>query len=172
MKDEEEIKSRIAELPKGTISKKTIQGKIRYYQQWREGDKVKSKYIKPEDVDSLVSQIELRRHLQEKLLHLQVLEAEAAITGISTRQVAEPEVPYLASTPLYQQAQSLTSDILQDDFFKILSSQKRKELNQSILTKVLKFFANNQPQHQVPYAAEKTNKKPIKKKGSPNNYFG
>ena len=49
MDREEQIKkleARIAELPKGYISKKTIGGKERLYLQWRDRSKVRSRYIR------------------------------------------------------------------------------------------------------------------------------
>lgn len=36
----------ISQLPLGYISKKRINSKTYYYHQWREGEKIKSKYIK------------------------------------------------------------------------------------------------------------------------------
>ena len=37
-----EMKKRIAELPVGYISRKTIKGKVHHCRQWREGGKIKS----------------------------------------------------------------------------------------------------------------------------------
>ncbi len=65
------MKARIAELPVGYISKKTIKGKTQHYLQWRENGKVKSKYIRDDDVESVRGQIEERKQLQKRLLELQ-----------------------------------------------------------------------------------------------------
>ena len=46
-----DLESQIASLPVGYISKKMINGKERYYQQWTENGKIKSKYIKNEEVE-------------------------------------------------------------------------------------------------------------------------
>ncbi len=51
-------------LPKGYISKKNIKGKIRYYLQWNEDGKKKSKYISEDLVDDLRTKIERRKELQ------------------------------------------------------------------------------------------------------------
>ena len=40
-----QVQKEIAELPAGYISKKNINGKTRYYLQWTEGGKKKSKYV-------------------------------------------------------------------------------------------------------------------------------
>ena len=67
----ERIEKRIAELPNGYISKKNIQGKIRYYLQWREEGKIKSKYIREEELDQLEEQIEERKRLETHLREMQ-----------------------------------------------------------------------------------------------------
>lgn len=42
----QELEKKIAELPVGYISKKTINGKIQYYHQWTEGGKKRSQYLR------------------------------------------------------------------------------------------------------------------------------
>ena len=63
-----ELKNEIEKLPVGYISKKTINGKIRYYHQWTEMGKIKSKYIKDGELEDLHEQIEQRRKLQNPTL--------------------------------------------------------------------------------------------------------
>lgn len=60
------VQKEIAELPVGYISKKNIYGKTRYYLQWSEDGKKKSKYIDDALVDDLRSKIERRRELQKE----------------------------------------------------------------------------------------------------------
>lgn len=66
------IGKRISELPIGYISKKMIKGKTQYYLQWRENGKIKSKYIRAEEAESVREQIEERKKLQERLKELQL----------------------------------------------------------------------------------------------------
>ena len=54
-------------LPKGSISRKNIRGCDCYYQQYREGDKIVSKYIKKAELDELAAKIEKRRILRKTL---------------------------------------------------------------------------------------------------------
>ena len=61
-----QVQKEIAELPAGYISKKIINGKTRYYLQWSEGGKKKSKYVDDALVDDLCAKIERRRELQKK----------------------------------------------------------------------------------------------------------
>ena len=66
----EELSRRIAELPKGTISVKTINGKKRYYHQWYEGGRLHTKYVRAEDYPALRDRIEERKALQRRLMDL------------------------------------------------------------------------------------------------------
>ena len=67
------IQDEIKGLPKGYISKKTINGKIRYYLQWSENKKKKSKYIDDAIVDDLRIKIEKRKELQKKEKELSLM---------------------------------------------------------------------------------------------------
>ena len=61
-----QVQKEIAELPAGYISKKNINGKTRYYLQWTEDGKKKSKYVDDALVADLRAKIERRRKLQKK----------------------------------------------------------------------------------------------------------
>lgn len=63
----EYLKQQIAQLPIGSISKKKINGKIRFYHQWTENGKTKSKYLRDGEMEPLHEQIEKRRELQKEL---------------------------------------------------------------------------------------------------------
>lgn len=67
----ESLKQQIAVLPIGSISRKKINGKIRFYHQWTENGKTKSKYLRDGEVEPLQRQIEKRRELQKELRMLQ-----------------------------------------------------------------------------------------------------
>ena len=54
-------------LPKGSISRKNIRGCDCYYLQYREGDRVISKYIKKAELYELTAKIERRRSLRKFL---------------------------------------------------------------------------------------------------------
>ena len=59
-----QIENELARLPVGYISKKIINGKERFYLQWMENGKLKSKYIKAADFDTINAQVETRKRLQ------------------------------------------------------------------------------------------------------------
>ena len=61
-----QVQKEIAELPAGYISKKNINGKTRYYLQWTENGKKKSKYVDDAIVDDLRAKIDHRRELQKR----------------------------------------------------------------------------------------------------------
>jgi len=56
-----------ANLPKGSIRDKLINGKNYPYLQWREKGRIRSKYIKPEDLEALSNQIEQRRQYEKEI---------------------------------------------------------------------------------------------------------
>lgn len=64
------IEVEINSLPKGYISEKKIKGKIYYYLQYRENNKVKSSYLKKENVDSYRALIEHRKELEKELKYM------------------------------------------------------------------------------------------------------
>lgn len=67
---QEELEEEIAQLPIGYISKKNIHGKTRYYRQWTENGKIKSQYIKEEELEDIEEQIGRRKELQQRLKEL------------------------------------------------------------------------------------------------------
>lgn len=65
-------------LPKGTISEKQVGSKTYYYLKYRDGKKVRSKYINLSDIYVLREQIEKRRHIETMM---KSLEKELAIAN-------------------------------------------------------------------------------------------
>ena len=65
------IEQELSDLPRGYISEKKINGKVYYYLQYRENGKLKSVYLKGEEVVSYRSLIDHRNELQSKLKELQ-----------------------------------------------------------------------------------------------------
>lgn len=62
-----DLVEQIASLPQGNVTYKKINGKEQPYLQWTEKGKSKSKYIKITEREMIISQVELRRKLQEEL---------------------------------------------------------------------------------------------------------
>ena len=54
----------MGELPAGTIVRRIIRGKERFYHQWRENGKTLSRYLKPGEVLPLREKIEKRKALE------------------------------------------------------------------------------------------------------------
>ena len=67
MSTADEIKERINELPKGSISRKQVNGKTYFYHRWHEDGKLKEKYIPEEDIAELKKRIDERRKLESYL---------------------------------------------------------------------------------------------------------
>lgn len=66
----DELQKRISSLPKGYISNKKIQGKVRHYLQWSENGKIKSKYIPDDEYEETKRDIETRKTLEKQLKSL------------------------------------------------------------------------------------------------------
>ena len=66
-----ELEQRISNLPAGSITKKTVNGKEYFYHRWTENKKRREKYIPAEEVDSFRKQIERRKGLEKELKVLQ-----------------------------------------------------------------------------------------------------
>ena len=56
--------------PNGYISRKVINGKERFYLQWTEDGKLRSKYIKSDELEEIRTSVERRKEIQEKLKEL------------------------------------------------------------------------------------------------------
>ncbi len=62
-----ELEEQIANLPAGSITKKTVKGKEYFYHRWTENKKRREKYIPAEELESFRAQIEWRRELEQEL---------------------------------------------------------------------------------------------------------
>ena len=60
------------DLPKGYISRKKINGYECYYLQYRDGSKIVSHYIKPDEFEDLQAAISRRKSLKESLRNIDV----------------------------------------------------------------------------------------------------
>lgn len=66
-----ELKRQIEMLPAGSITKKTVNGKVYFYHRWTEEKKRREKYLPAEEVDSFREKIERRKALEKELKALQ-----------------------------------------------------------------------------------------------------
>ncbi|MBQ9043611.1 MAG: AAA family ATPase [Eggerthellaceae bacterium] len=82
--DAESIRRRIAELPAGSISMKTIKGKEQPYLQWTQDGKTKSRYLKASEREAVIAQVEERKRLEAELAK------KGDVGGSSALTVAAP----------------------------------------------------------------------------------
>lgn len=95
------LAEQIEALPIGYISRKTIRGKTRYYHQWKENGKLRSKYLKDGELEPLRAEIEKRRELQARLRELQ------STAGIPAVSVADFETNVVTGNALLAMAKSV-----------------------------------------------------------------
>ncbi|MDD3350415.1 MAG: hypothetical protein PHC40_06180 [Eubacteriales bacterium] len=58
-------------LPKGSLTYKKIKGKAQPYLQWRDGEKIKSRYVKKAELADLEKSLERRKELQKAILRVE-----------------------------------------------------------------------------------------------------
>lgn len=66
----QELEKELSTCTNGYISRKTINGKERFYLQWMQNGKLKSRYIKADEFDQVYADVEKRKQIQEKLKEL------------------------------------------------------------------------------------------------------
>ena len=78
-----DLEQQIAELPAGSVTKKTINGNVYFYHRWTENKKRREKYIPAEEVDSFRKQIERRKGLEKELKVLQKQLPKKSVSAVS-----------------------------------------------------------------------------------------
>ena len=116
MKDD--IIKKIESLPKGYISNKTINGKVRHYLQWMEKGKIKSQYIPDEDYEKTRAGIEERKSLQKELKTLNIVKPKRPSSGFQTNVIVGDVLRKLVSG---------VAKFQKRDCYRILSEYLRKD---------------------------------------------
>lgn len=78
-----ELEKEIAALPAGSITKKTINGKIYFYYRWTEDKKRREKYIPEDEIADLREQIEYRKSLESKLKELKRVVPKKTVSTVA-----------------------------------------------------------------------------------------
>lgn len=83
----------INKLPKGSLQKKCISGKYYYYLQYRDGDKVKSDYVKQDDVKDIKKKLKQRKENIEALKEQQNAQVQLS-KALGKKFVNERKITY------------------------------------------------------------------------------
>ena len=83
-----DLEQQIAELPAGSVTKKTINGNVYFYHRWTENKKRREKYIPAEEMDSCRKQIERRKALEKELKVLQKQLPKKSVSAVSAHTFA------------------------------------------------------------------------------------
>ena len=83
-----DLERQIAALPAGSITKKTVKGKVYYYHRWTEDRKRREKYIPKEEVDIFREQIQQRKALEIELKELKTTLPKATTPDVSIKSFA------------------------------------------------------------------------------------
>lgn len=132
------LEQEIGELPVGYISKKNIHGKTRYYRQWTENGKIKSQYIKEEELEDIQEQIARRKELQQQLKELnqknkgakKSSSGDRARTASAVTSVVFPQMDYETNVIIGEELLTMAGNIQSNrkrDCYKELSAYLRGE---------------------------------------------
>ena len=88
-----DLEQQIAELPAGSVTKKTINGNVYFYHRWTENKKRREKYIPANELENFRAQIERRKALEQELkaLKKQLPKAKSANLSAFTTNVRTGE---------------------------------------------------------------------------------
>ena len=88
-----ELEQQISNLPAGSITKKTVNGKDYFYHRWTENKKRREKYIPADELENFCAQIERRKALEQELkaLKKQLPKAKSANLSAFTTNVRTGE---------------------------------------------------------------------------------
>lgn len=109
------IENEISGLPIGYISRKNIKGTIRYYHQWTEDGKLKSKYLRENEAEELSEQIKRRRELQAELKELK----KAIPNAKENRGVSSFETNVITGSALFEMTKSVKNWQKRESFEKL-----------------------------------------------------
>ena len=80
-----ELEQQISNLPAGSVTKKTVNGKEYFYHRWTENKKRREKYIPADELENFRAQIERRKALEQELKALKKQLPKAKIYGCLPR---------------------------------------------------------------------------------------
>ena len=97
-----ELERQIADLPAGSITKKTVNGKEYFYHRWTEDKKRREKYIPADELETFRAQIEQRKVLEQELkaLKKQLPKAKTMDTSAFTANVRTGEALRSFASPV------------------------------------------------------------------------
>lgn len=97
-----ELEQLIADLPAGSITKKTVNGKEYFYHRWTEDKKRREKYIPADELEDFRAQIEQRKALERELkaLKMQLPKGKSVDTSAFTTNVRTGEALHSFASPV------------------------------------------------------------------------
>lgn len=111
--ERENIKREIAALPPGSIVRRTIRGAVRFYHQWREDGRTRSRYLAADEVGPLRQRIDRRRELKRLLA--------AGSSGVARNQAPAFRTHVLEGADLFAFARGVESFRTRDMFPSIMA---------------------------------------------------
>ena len=144
-----DLKDRIKNCPRGSLRRRIIKEKPYYYLQYREGDHVRSRYVKPDEVDNLQAEIEIRKKLenQERALKKRLIRY-AKLIGIHRSYRPVKNVDYKGYTLFMSTVAHDHKTMNPDDFLDKYDVSKYRGLNKRYLAGFLDYI-NDIDRHNI-----------------------
>lgn len=144
-----DLKDSIKSYPRGSLRRRVIKERLYYYLQYREGNHVRSRYVKPDEVDKLLSDIEIRKELEKKeqLLEKRLLRYSELI-GIHRSYRPVRNVDYEGYTLFMSTVAHDHKTMSPDDFLDKYDVSKYRGLNKRYLAGFLDYI-NDIDRHSV-----------------------
>ena len=123
------INRRLQDLPKGYVSRKMINGRERLYLQWREGSRIRSRYIKQDEEKRILDAVEERKRLQAELDMLRSGMINDVSVAEKSFQYNEDLTEYAAKEPKYHLmwADDVIGEIYEDHTVRLINEDMPKE---------------------------------------------
>ena len=137
-----ELKRQIEMLPAGSITRKTVNGRVYFYHRWTEEKKRREKYIPAEEVDSFREKIERRKALEKELKTLQ-MQLKTLQMQLKTLQMQLPAQVRPAAP-----ANSFTTNVRTGESLRAFSASVRRYLRRECFQQ-LHDYVYGEPQDRV-----------------------
>ncbi len=134
------IQAQIAKCPKGSLRKRIIRGREYHYLQYRDGDHVRSLYVKTEDINKLQIELDQRKDLEAKARDMERrLSQYAKLIGIHRTYRPVKNIDYKEYTLFMSKVAHDHKTMSLNDFMEKYEVSKYRGLNKRYLAGYLDY---------------------------------
>ena len=136
------LNMKISTCPRGNLRKRVIRGKEYYYLQYREGQRVKSHYVKADEVPGVLAEIEERKTMENDVRELQNrLKRYESLIGKHRKYRPVKDVDYKEYTLFMSTVAHDHKSMDRDSFLEKYKESKYRGLNKRYLSGFLDYIS-------------------------------